>query len=514
MKKLLTLGGILVTMAIQAGPAYPLKLSNGQHYLVDQNNVPFFIQGDSPWYLVECLRAPDVDYYLSNRWVQGFNSIILDLAAQKRDTGQSFEGNLYGQLPFTNMIAGPYTNLLSWNTAYFTNVDAVIRRAGYYGINVFAYPLYDGYSGLTWYAQMVGNGSNAIYSYGNFIGNRYKNFTNLVWLGAGDYSEPNAPGSCLWNIMAAGIRSADTNHLFAAQAARPTPASYYSGFVTVNCSYGSLYPYVESLANYQRTPVLASFAREPYYENRNLNGTLLSALDCRHFAYWAVFSGDMGHFYGDENQWPYGSGWQTEMWDAGVTTITNVARLMTTRPWWNCVPDAAHTTMTNGYGTYGTADYAVCTREATGKTVMVYIPQNSLKPTLDLSRISGTNANAWWYNPRTGAATLIGNYATTGARTFTPPDASDWVLVLDDAAQNYGVPGVRTLQLSIQFTGTNSFRLSFPGQAGWQYSIQSATNLAAKSWQVVGTVSGDTSGVVTYTGNVTAGTGFYRSSYP
>ena len=151
----------LAVVGAMAGPAYPIKLAPGQHYLVDQNGIPFFIQGDSPWFLTESLAGADVDFYLSNRWAQGYNSIILDIAAQKNSDGQSYEGNIYGQLPFTNTIAGGYTNLLTWNEVYFTNVDAVIQRAGHYGMCVFAYPLYDSYGGAGWYSQMAGNADTA-----------------------------------------------------------------------------------------------------------------------------------------------------------------------------------------------------------------------------------------------------------------------------------------------------------------------------------------------------------------
>ena len=47
---------------------------------------------------------------------------------------------------------------------------------------------------------------------------------------------------------------------------------------------------------------------------------------------------------------------------------------------------------------------------------------------------------AWWFNPRTGKATAIGEFPNTGDRAFTPPDAGellDWVLVLDDASKGY-----------------------------------------------------------------------------
>jgi hypothetical protein len=316
--------------------------------------------------------------------------------------------------------------------------------------------------------------------------------------------------------VAAGIRSADTNHLFSAQAQRPTPAIYYSNLVTLNSTYGSLFPYVESLANYQRSPVVASFAREPYYEYRNITGTPFTALDCRHFAWWAVFSGDMGHFYGDEHRWPFYPGWQAEMWDAGATTIANVIKLIRTRPWWNCVPDAGHAVVISGYGTSGTIDYIACTREAAGKTIMAYIPQDTMTPTVDMTKISGSTANAWWYNPRTGVATAIGTYSTVGTRTFTPPDSSDWVLILDDASQNYGPPGVITPlpnQLGFQALGGNLFQLSSAGFPGQVYTLQCTTNLTV-SWQTLGTATVDISGTFVFDVAATSSASFYRSSYP
>lgn len=500
-----------------AGPAYPLKTHSGLHYVTDQNGVPFFIQGDSPWYLTEALNGPDVDYYLSNRWVQGYNSIILDIAAETTADGRATEANIYGNMPFTGMIAGPYTNLLSWNVSYFTNVDWVIQRAGYYGICVFAYPLYDDYGGVGWYSQMAGNPTNSLYQYGQFIGNRYKNFTNLVWIGAGDDNEPNAPADCLWNWVAAGIRSADTNHLISAQAARPTPAVYYSAFVTLNSTYPGQFTYIESLANYQHSPVLASFDREPYYEHRNITGTPFNALNCRQFAYWSVFSGDMGHFYGDELQWPFSDGWQAEMWDAGATTITNVIKLMNTRPWWNCVPDTNHTVITGGYGTSGTIDYITCIREATGKTVMAYIPQDDMTPTVAMTNISSSTASAWWYNPSTGAATAIGTYNTSGTQTFTPPDSNDWVLVLDDASQAYAPPGVstaaRTNSLSINpLGGSGLLQLTVSGATSQVYTLQFTTNLNAP-WQTLGSGTTDYSGTFSLQVTATSSASFYRSEH-
>ncbi len=56
----------------------------------------------------------------------------------------------------------------------------------------------------------------------------------------------------------------------------------------------------------------------------------------------------------------------------------------------------------------------------------------------------GSKVKAWWYNPRNGKATLIGEFPNTGERQFAPPDAGenlDWVLVLDDATRKFPPPG-------------------------------------------------------------------------
>jgi len=63
-----------------------------------------------------------------------------------------------------------------------------------------------------------------------------------------------------------------------------------------------------------------------------------------------------------------------------------------------------------------------------------------------MDAIKGARVKAWWFNPRDGKATDIGEFANTGEREFTPPDKGemlDWVLVLDDVAKNYQTPGQR-----------------------------------------------------------------------
>jgi hypothetical protein len=83
------------------------------------------------------------------------------------------------------------------------------------------------------------------------------------------------------------------------------------------------------------------------------------------------------------------------------------------------------------------------TRGADGAYAMVYVP-TSRRFSVDLESLSGTQVQAWWFNPRTGAASDIGRFARQGSMTFTPPDLGetlDWVLVLDDVDRRFPPPG-------------------------------------------------------------------------
>lgn len=85
----------------------------------------------------------------------------------------------------------------------------------------------------------------------------------------------------------------------------------------------------------------------------------------------------------------------------------------------------------------------VATRDEAGTYAMVYAPVGR-RFTVRMDAVKAATVKAWWFDPRTGQAAAAGSFANTGDRAFTPPDpgeTTDWVLVLDDAAQNYPPPG-------------------------------------------------------------------------
>jgi hypothetical protein len=93
-----------------------------------------------------------------------------------------------------------------------------------------------------------------------------------------------------------------------------------------------------------------------------------------------------------------------------------------------------HTIVTAGYGSGAAA------RTSDSATMIAYFP-NSTSITVDLSKIAGTRAQAWWYDPTNGSAAKAGTFATSGSRNFNMPSAQDWVLVLDDSARGFMAPG-------------------------------------------------------------------------
>jgi hypothetical protein len=90
--------------------------------------------------------------------------------------------------------------------------------------------------------------------------------------------------------------------------------------------------------------------------------------------------------------------------------------------------------------------YFASTRDVDGTYALVYVPVG--RPfRVRMEVLRGRRVRAWWYNPRDGRATRIGEYENQGEREFVPPDrgeALDWVLVLDDIARDYPPPGQRT----------------------------------------------------------------------
>jgi hypothetical protein len=205
---------------------------------------------------------------------------------------------------------------------------------------------------------------------------------------------------------------------------------------------------------------------EPIYEDHPISFRAKElghsvAADVRRPLYWDLFTGACGHTYGHHSVW--------QMWQPGRQPINNPLmpwfeaidqpgagqmqhgrRLIESRPFLTRIPDDSVIVMADPASSVPGAGLKryVATRDSEGSYAMVYVPTG--RPfKVKMDKIGGAKVKAWWFNPRDGKATLIGEYPNTGEREYSPPTKGenlDWVLVLDNAAKNFPPPGSRALQ--------------------------------------------------------------------
>jgi hypothetical protein len=438
-----------------------MVLNADRTYLVDTiTNQPVYMTGEDAWCLATQLSDADVVTYLTDRASRKFNVTWMAL------TDNSFQSNApedyYGNVPFDG---ADFTN---FDTAYWAHIDYVIQQAAARGITVVASPAFVGLTSSGGYLNSYLDSSDSVMTaYGAWLGNRYANYPNIIWSLGGDSNYEISGLYQKINALAAGIQSADPNHLMTAELCPQGTCGFgYSSTqddwtaanvgtspapMNLNWIYDQqAYIQAGCATNYARPGAWPQLIGETWYEGTDG----LTALQIREEGYWGVLSGcTLGYLFGNNAIWtmggPYdtmGETWQSQLDSNGSVTQQYMGALMRSREFWKMVPDSNNQTLTAGYGSGSTL--SVAARTSDGQTVIAYIPNgNATTVTLNMSMISSSSnaANSWWFNPSTGATTLIGKFATSGSRSFTPPGSNDWVLVIDDASANLPAPGSANL---------------------------------------------------------------------
>jgi hypothetical protein len=161
-----------------SAPAFPVKVSANGRYLVDQNNTPFLIVGDTPQGMISRLSEKEIDDFFADRQAHGFNTMgWVDVLCGGRD----FITNIYattpdGIRPFTGFLPGgtdhTYYDLSKPNEAYFQRLDHIVTLAAKHNILIFIDPI----ETAGWLQTLRNNGLAAANAYGQYLGNRYKKF--------------------------------------------------------------------------------------------------------------------------------------------------------------------------------------------------------------------------------------------------------------------------------------------------------------------------------------------------
>jgi hypothetical protein len=446
----------------------PLKVSENKRFLVHADGTPFFYLGDTAWELFHRLNREEADKYLQNRSAKGF-TVIQAVALAEVDGHR--DPNPYGHLPLVDLDPARPAVSDGPNNDYWDHVDYIVDKANSLGLYIGFLPTWGRY----WHDN-VKDGKplftvqNAE-TYGRWLGRRYRD-KHLIWILGGDRTIENDEQKEVIRAMAHGLAAGDGGaHLITFHPrGGGGSADYFHNddwldFNMRQNGHNAKFNegFQNTRADYDRMPVKPVIDGEPIYEDHpvsfradNLGHSISS--DVRRPLYWDLFTGAFGHTYGHHSVW--------QMWQPGRGPINNPLmpwyeaidqlgagqmqygrRLIESRPFLTRVPDDSVIvtdrvpTSVPGAGRYR----FVGTRDTERSYAMVYVPiGRTFAVRMDV--IKGAKIRAWWYNPRNGQATAIGEFANTGQRQFTPPDKGemlDWVLVLDDAARNYPAPGTR-----------------------------------------------------------------------
>lgn len=462
--------GLVCALGFAAAPAEGalprLKVSENRRFLVDEGGKPFFYLGDTAWELFHRLGREEVDRYLEDRARKGF-SVVQAVALAELD-GLA-DPNPYGHRPLRqndptqpDVREGPAND-------YWDHVDYVVDKANALGLYVGFLPTWGDKWNKKWgVGPEIFTPANAA-AYGEWLGRRYRE-RGVIWILGGDRPAETEGHKAILRAMAAGLRQGDGGaHLITLH---PTGGSgsaeafHGEDWLDFNMRQNGHVAefsgrYDTTRADYDRVPTKPVLDAEPIYEDHPVSfdakrfGHSIAA-DVRRPLYWDLFGGACGHTYGHHSVWQMWAPprpplndpllpWFEAIAQPGAGQMQHARRLLESRPFLTRVPDDTVivvdrvATALPGAGRYR----FVATRDSEGRYAMVYAPVG--RPfRVRMSAIRGARVKAWWFNPRDGQATAIGEFANEGERAFTPPDPGeplDWVLVLDDAAQGYPPPG-------------------------------------------------------------------------
>jgi hypothetical protein len=428
--------------------AYPLKASANARYLVDQNNTPFLILGDSPQSMMANLSTATMASYMADRQAHGFNTILVDALVTSYTGGNASGTTFDGITPFTSGSSPANDDLSTPNPAYFSRLDTLVATAALHGLAVFIDPIETG----GWLTTLENNGATKAFNYGAFLGSRYKNSPNVLWQSGNDFQTWNtnsADNNLVYQVMA-GIASTapsqiqtielNFNESYSSQDTLLAPVLGLDGAYTYYETYD------EILAAYNSSPTLPAFLIETNYEYENDTGFFSGTTGpfiLREQEYWTMTSGACGQLYGNHYTWSFVQGWQNFLDSPGTAELAYWIELFNSISWWKLVPDQNHQIVVSGYGTYNgsngnlpLATYATTSWIPDGSAAVTYDPAGNAL-TVNLANFSAP-VTAAWYDPSNGEfSTVAGSpFANSGTQQFTPQGNNhdgdkDWVLVLE-----------------------------------------------------------------------------------
>jgi len=423
---------------VPAAYVFPLKVSAGNRFLVDQNEAPFLMVGDAPQAMIGNLSPRDAAYFIADRAQYGINALWINLLCDSY-TACNADGTTFdGIAPFTTP-----GDLATPNPLYFDRAAQIVKLAAAKGMVVFLDPIETG----GWLGTLESNGTAKARAYGRYLGTRFKNNPNIVWLSGNDFqSWQNTTDNALVAAVAEGIQTTDSNHLHTVELNYYVSASLddptWRRIGSIDAVYTYRPTYAKEIQEYRRSNYKPTFLVEANYEFEQNGGTDGgSTLNLRHQEYWTALSGTTGQLYGSHYSWTLTGDWKSNLDTIGIRQLSLMRGLFAGLAWYDLVPDRDHRVLVKGYGKFSTTDsididsYATAAATPDGMLAVAYMP-SVRKMTIDMAKFAGP-VTAQWFDPSNAAlATIAGSpFANSGTQAFAPPGANgdgdgDWVLLL------------------------------------------------------------------------------------
>jgi hypothetical protein len=424
-------GGAAPIPLPEPGPLapYPLTISADRRRLLDADNRPFLVQGDTAWSLIANLDYSDAIRYLDDRRAKGFNTIIVNLIEHlfSRDPPR----DLSGREPFTKS-----GDMSTPNDAYFASAERVLEACAERGIVVILAPCYIGYRhdrgpGISphfdgWYDEIVATGPAGSRLYGEYLGRRFGRFANIIWCMGGDWHpELTRPGL---DAIAHGIRSTGVKNLFTAHPHPEfSPIDSFPGAdwldVNITYTYGTVHRSL--IEDWKRDPAWPFFLLESTYEGEHN----ASHQQIRRQAYWSMLCGGNGHCFGNHPIWLFWDGWQEALDLPGSIAMARWGGFFRALPWSELMPDLERKLVIGGLGEARGLDRVAAAATGDRRLGVAYLPvRRPLE--VQLGALKGPRLAAEWFEPASGRRASGGILAAEGTVTLAPPFEEDTVLTL------------------------------------------------------------------------------------
>lgn len=426
------------TASAQQPAAFPLRIAENNRYLEDATGRPFLMTGDTAWSMIGDLSREDADKYLADRQQRGFNTILVSLIEHR--FSRNAPRNFYKHAPFQDnqVFSKP-------NDAYFDDADWILRRARERGFLVLLVPSYLGSDGGSegWFQEVKAAGPDVMRSYGRYLGERYRDFSNIIWVQGGDYDTPD---KSLVAALAEGIAETDPNALQTIHRGPDTVGSE-EWRDTSWLGIDTLYAYDDvigrALKRNRSGPAIPYFFLEGPYENER--GSNEQSL--RTNAYGTILAGACGQVFGNNPVWHFaGPGlykqaitWEESLASRGAESMTYLRTFFDTIAWWKLEPDQDKLLSAHGPALPG---HAIGSKAPDGTLAVIYLFDRS-SVVLNADLLSSSVTRIRWFDPSSGTYFNAVQKVTEqpGRIQFEVPQArnsagfTDWLLVLTAPSQ-------------------------------------------------------------------------------